>query len=85
MGSIADSSTRGAGKDRKDLFEPSSCDTGCDDSDQEKNTSDGNSELDILGTNPKALKKFFVNEVMIFFSYSFYRKTHATFLSVLFG
>ena len=55
------------GKDPKDLFDPSSSDTDCEDSDQEEHTSDGNSELDNLRMNPKALKKFFVNEVSFFF------------------
>ena len=55
------------GKDPKDLFDPSSSDTDCEDLDQEKHTSDGNSELDNLKTNLKALKKFFVNEVSFFF------------------
>ena len=66
-GSIADSSVRGTGKDPKDLFDPSSSDTDCEDLDQEEHTSDGNSELDNLRMNPKALKKFFVNEVSFFF------------------
>ena len=66
-GSIADSSVRGTGKDPKDLFDPSSSDTDCKDLDQEKHTSDGNSELDNLKTNLKALKKFFINEVSFFF------------------
>jgi hypothetical protein len=63
-GSMGDSSARGAGKDLKDVFVLSSSDG--EDSDQEKHSSDGNSELNILRTNPKALKKFFINEVTMF-------------------
>jgi hypothetical protein len=56
-------------KDPKDLFDMESSSNGTDadtsnkDSDKGNNTSDCNSELDELSTNPKALKKYFVNEV----------------------
>ena len=65
---------RRARKDAKDLFEPSSGNSSGEDSGKEKDTSDGNSELDNLRTNPKALKKFFINEVAMFLKESFYQK-----------
>ena len=64
-----------ATKDPKDLFDMESSSNGTDadtsnkDSDKGNDTSDGDTKLDKLSTNPKALKKYLVNEVTIIYSF----------------
>ena len=76
-----------ASKDPKDLFniESPSTDTDADtsnkDSDDGNDASDGDTELDELSTNPKALKKFFVNEAYVTNFYSFYLKLMQCYLA----
>jgi hypothetical protein len=59
-----ESSAQAAEKDPKDFFNSSSSDSE-EDSDQEIDSANGDSELDTLKANPKALKKFFVGEVIL--------------------
>ena len=76
-----------ASNDPKDLFniESLSTDTDADtsnkDSDNGNDASDGDTELDELSANPKALKKFFVNEVYVTNFYSFYLKLMQCYLA----
>lgn len=82
-----------AAKDPNDLFDTESSSNGTDadtsnkDSDKGNDTSDGDTELDKLSMNPKALKMYFVNEVTIIYSYHlfFQAETYVMLLSTLSG